>query len=237
MNSFRFLEQRHQRGDRAPGRAARGGRARRAGDAALRPAHGRSQLAALQGGGARLPLLPRARPRPGRAAPRMLAAARAALPELPAARAARYERDWGCRPTTRGCWPTSRAGATASSARVDGAATPRGRATGSTELRARHRRRRRAGGLAASAPAALAALVGLVAGAARRAGAARKVLDVLVAEGGEPDAIVEREGLGAMGDGDELAGVVGAAIADNAGRRRARSAAATPRRWARSSAP
>ena len=43
------------------------------------------------------------------------------------------------------------------------------------------------------------------------------MLDALVAEGGDPAAIVEREGLGAMDGGDELAGIVAAAIAANAG--------------------
>ena len=42
------------------------------------------------------------------------------------------------------------------------------------------------------------------------------MLDRLVDEGGEPAAIVEREGLGSMDGGDELAGVVAAAIAANA---------------------
>ena len=41
------------------------------------------------------------------------------------------------------------------------------------------------------------------------------MLDELVAEGGDPAAIVEREGLAAMGDGDELAGIVGRSIAEN----------------------
>jgi aspartyl-tRNA(Asn)/glutamyl-tRNA(Gln) amidotransferase subunit B len=43
------------------------------------------------------------------------------------------------------------------------------------------------------------------------------VLDRLVADGGEPGAIVEREGLGSIDGGDELAGIVAAAIAANAG--------------------
>ena len=64
-------------------------------------------------------------------------------------------------------------------------------------------------------PEALAQLVGLVGDRTINAGAARQVLDVLVAEGGDPAAIVEREGLGTMGGGDELAGVVAAAIAAN----------------------
>ena len=42
------------------------------------------------------------------------------------------------------------------------------------------------------------------------------MLDRLVADGGDPAEIVEREGLGAVGGGDELAGVVAAAIAANA---------------------
>ncbi len=63
MNSFRFLERGIEAEIAPPGAAPRRRRARRAGDAALRPAVRRAQLAALQGGGARLPLLPRARPR------------------------------------------------------------------------------------------------------------------------------------------------------------------------------
>ena len=49
------------------------------------------------------------------------------------------------------------------------------------------------------------------------AGAAKQVLDVLVAEGGEPEAIVEREGLAALGDdgGGELSAIVDRAIAEN----------------------
>ena len=67
------------------------------------------------------------------------------------------------------------------------------------------------------------------------AGAARQVLDVLVAEGGDPAAIVEREGLGSM---------AAATSSPASSPRRSpptrapprRSAAATTRRWARSSA-
>jgi aspartyl-tRNA(Asn)/glutamyl-tRNA(Gln) amidotransferase subunit B len=65
-------------------------------------------------------------------------------------------------------------------------------------------------------PPALAALVGLVTAKRISVGAGRTVLDKLVAEGGDPVAIVEAEGLGAMSDGDELAGIVAAAIAANA---------------------
>ena len=43
----------------------------------------------------------------------------------------------------------------------------------------------------------------------------QQVLAVLVADGGEPSAIVEAEGLAAMGDASELASIVEAAIAAN----------------------
>jgi aspartyl-tRNA(Asn)/glutamyl-tRNA(Gln) amidotransferase subunit B len=65
-------------------------------------------------------------------------------------------------------------------------------------------------------PRALAALVGLVAAKTISVGAARQVLDKLVADGGEPAAIVESEGLAAIGGGDELAAIVAAALAANA---------------------
>jgi len=68
----------------------------------------------------------------------------------------------------------------------------------------------------AATPAALASLVGLVAARSVSVGAGRQVLELLLAEGGEPAAIIEREGLAAMGGGGELAEVVAAAIAANA---------------------
>ena len=147
----------------------------------------------------------------------MLAAARDALPELPAERSARYERDWGLaadparllayEPQWGDYFETV---ATASDG--DGKVA----ANWVEQLRAR------IGAEADPAasnvtPQALAQLVALVAARAVNAGTARQVLDHLVAEGGEPGAIVEREGLGSMGEGDELAGVVAAAIAANEG--------------------
>ena len=48
-------------------------------------------------------------------------------------------------------------------------------------------------------------------------GAARQVLDKLAAEGGgDPAAIIEREGLAALDGGEELAAVVAAALQANA---------------------
>jgi aspartyl-tRNA(Asn)/glutamyl-tRNA(Gln) amidotransferase subunit B len=66
-------------------------------------------------------------------------------------------------------------------------------------------------------PAALAALVAMVGEKKISHGSGKQVLAALVAEGGEPAAIVEREGLAAMDGGDELAGIVAAAIAANEG--------------------
>jgi aspartyl-tRNA(Asn)/glutamyl-tRNA(Gln) amidotransferase subunit B len=65
-------------------------------------------------------------------------------------------------------------------------------------------------------PQALAALVAMVAAKRVSSGAARQVLDTLVADGGDPAAIVESQGLEAMDDGDELDAIVAAALAANA---------------------
>jgi aspartyl-tRNA(Asn)/glutamyl-tRNA(Gln) amidotransferase subunit B len=65
------------------------------------------------------------------------------------------------------------------------------------------------------APAALAKLVSMVGAKQVTQGGARQVLDKLVAGGGDPEQIVEAEGLGAVGGSDELAPIVEAALAAN----------------------
>jgi aspartyl-tRNA(Asn)/glutamyl-tRNA(Gln) amidotransferase subunit B len=65
-------------------------------------------------------------------------------------------------------------------------------------------------------PRALATLVGLVSARRISVGAGRQVLDKLVAEGGDPVAIVDAEGLAAIDGEDELDVIVAAAIAANA---------------------
>jgi aspartyl-tRNA(Asn)/glutamyl-tRNA(Gln) amidotransferase subunit B len=65
-------------------------------------------------------------------------------------------------------------------------------------------------------PGALAALVAMLANKRVSVGAGRRVLDHLVADGGEPQQIVEAEGLAAIDGGDELAAIVAAALAANA---------------------
>jgi aspartyl-tRNA(Asn)/glutamyl-tRNA(Gln) amidotransferase subunit B len=146
----------------------------------------------------------------------MLAAARAALPELPAARAERYERDWELpAETARLLAFEPRFGEFFErAAQAGNGSEPRALANWVTDLRARI-------GAEADpadskvAPEALARLVGLVQSKAVNAAAARQVLDRLVADGGDPAEIVEREGLGAMGGGDELEGIVQAALDAN----------------------
>ena len=64
-------------------------------------------------------------------------------------------------------------------------------------------------------PAALSQLVGLVADKKVTNAGARQVLDKLVEQGGDPAAIVEAEGLGAMEDTGELDGAIDAALAAN----------------------
>jgi aspartyl-tRNA(Asn)/glutamyl-tRNA(Gln) amidotransferase subunit B len=64
--------------------------------------------------------------------------------------------------------------------------------------------------------AAMAELVAMVAAKEISVGAARQVLDALVADGGRPRAIVEAQGLAAIGGGDELAAIVAGALEANA---------------------
>jgi len=61
-------------------------------------------------------------------------------------------------------------------------------------------------------PESLAKLVGMVQAKQVSHGSAKQVLVELVAAGGDPAEIVEREGLGQIGEGEELEGVVEAAI-------------------------
>jgi aspartyl-tRNA(Asn)/glutamyl-tRNA(Gln) amidotransferase subunit B len=144
--------------------------------------------------------------------PEMLQAAEAALPELPAARAGRYEADFALPADTARLFAFEPAWGDYFEAAATGPAEPRLVANWVTELRGRLGADAdpQASGVA---PGALARLAELAAGRTVTAGAARTVLDRLVAEGGDPDAIVEREGLAAMGDDSgELAGIVAKVI-------------------------
>jgi len=145
----------------------------------------------------------------------MVEAARAELPELPAARAERYERDLGLSgDSARQLAFRVELGSYFEVALAAGKAEPQPLANwvmgdlvarlGDVDPRGSR-----------VEPAALAQLVEMVSRKDISVGVGRTVLDRLVAGGGEPQAIVEVEGLGAMGDGDELGVVVDAAIEAN----------------------
>ncbi len=142
----------------------------------------------------------------------MLAAARGDLPELPAARQERYERDFGLdQATARLLAFRLELGGFFEAALATGAAPAQALANWvAGELVARLGKQDPA--TSKVAPAALAELVALVGSKAITNSAAKAVLDKLVAEGGEPRAVVEAEGLGAMADPGELEAVVAAAI-------------------------
>jgi aspartyl-tRNA(Asn)/glutamyl-tRNA(Gln) amidotransferase subunit B len=159
----------------------------------------------------------------------MLDAAGAAMPELPAARAERFEREVGLSvETAQRLAFRAELGdyfEQALAAKVDPPAPPQTLANWIVaDLLARLGDAEGTGGgaggdpnLSLVTPAALATLCGLVAAKRVSVGAARQVLDRLVADGGDPLEIVEEEGLEALDGGDELAGIVAAAIAANGG--------------------
>jgi aspartyl-tRNA(Asn)/glutamyl-tRNA(Gln) amidotransferase subunit B len=149
-------------------------------------------------------------------APEMLDRARAALPELPLARAERFARDHGLSEESAHLLAfRSELGDYFEAAHAADGAEPQPLANWiANELIPR---------LDADAdpadskvePAALAKLVSMVGAKAVTGAGARQVLDRLVADGGDPAAIVEAEGLGAVGGADELAPIVTAALEAN----------------------
>jgi aspartyl-tRNA(Asn)/glutamyl-tRNA(Gln) amidotransferase subunit B len=148
----------------------------------------------------------------------MLREAREALPELPAARIARYEEmglahdvalTLATDPETAGYFEQTAEAADGVEPKVvanwvigELAAALRGAEVESA---------------AASkvAPESLAALVKMVGEKQISHGSGKTVLAALVAEGGDPAAIVEREGLAQMSDSGELEAIVAAAVEAN----------------------
>jgi aspartyl-tRNA(Asn)/glutamyl-tRNA(Gln) amidotransferase subunit B len=148
----------------------------------------------------------------------MIAAARAALPELPAARRERYasELELPDKAATQLAFDAELGSYFERAVSSGDGAPARVIANWITgELAARLRE---AGAddaePAASrvAPEAIAQLAGMVERKEITTGAGRQVLAKLVAEGGDPAEIVEREGLGGMEDSGELEAIVAAAI-------------------------
>jgi aspartyl-tRNA(Asn)/glutamyl-tRNA(Gln) amidotransferase subunit B len=147
----------------------------------------------------------------------MLATAAAELPELPAARARRFEHELGLAPVRARDLAFRRELADYFERAL--AASPGG-PTSAVELSNWIPQLVERIGSDADpsqskvAPEALAALVAMVSAKEVSRDAARGVLTMLVQEGGEPAAIVEREGLGALSadDGDQLRELVDSAI-------------------------
>jgi aspartyl-tRNA(Asn)/glutamyl-tRNA(Gln) amidotransferase subunit B len=148
----------------------------------------------------------------------MIQAARDALPELPEQRIERYERDWSLPAETARLFAVRPELGDyfeeAATAAPEGFEAPVVASWVKDEL---------VGRLVAEedpaasnvSPQALAKLAGMVQDGAVTRCAARQVLDTLVADGGDPAEVVEREGLGAMGDGDELAAIVARVIEEH----------------------
>jgi aspartyl-tRNA(Asn)/glutamyl-tRNA(Gln) amidotransferase subunit B len=144
----------------------------------------------------------------------MLERARTAIPELPAARAERFEREFEL--------PADAARLLAfrtelgelfeeAVAAADGGVEPRSVANWVTN----EVPRALGDGTGKLEPAALARLVALVEQRAISGGAGREVLEVLIAEGGDPQEIVASRGLASAG-ADELEGIVERAMAEQA---------------------
>jgi aspartyl-tRNA(Asn)/glutamyl-tRNA(Gln) amidotransferase subunit B len=147
----------------------------------------------------------------------MLKAARAQVPELPAARAQRFERELGIS-TDRArelAFRKEQADYFEAALAADGEAGPVELSNWIPQL---VERIGSDGDPADSrvTPQALAALAAMVAGKQVSRDAGRDVLTMLVAEGGDPQTIVEREGLQALSgadEGDEIMAAVDRAIA------------------------
>jgi aspartyl-tRNA(Asn)/glutamyl-tRNA(Gln) amidotransferase subunit B len=151
---------------------------------------------------------------------RMLEAARSAMPELPAARAERFAQAFGLtEDSARQLAYSAELGdyfERALAAPSEAPVAPQALANWVlVELLPRLQDGQSPGDSRVS-PTALAVLCGLVLAKRLSVGAARQVLDRLVADGGDPVAIVETEGLAALDGGEELAAIVAAALAANA---------------------
>jgi aspartyl-tRNA(Asn)/glutamyl-tRNA(Gln) amidotransferase subunit B len=150
----------------------------------------------------------------------MICEARESLPELPAARAARYEGEMGLAEDVAALLAADpeTAGYFERVAESAGGAEPRVVANWVTgELAAALRQDGGEAGAADSKvePGALAALVSMVQEKKISHGSGKTVLATLVAEGGDPAAIVEREGLAQISDSGELEAIVAAAVDAN----------------------
>ncbi len=220
MNSFRFL----QRGVEAELERQReligGGGDGDPGDPPLRPGQRQPHLAALEGGIPRLPLLPRARP--GAAGADRGDAARGPRGAAGAAGGAdrALRRRWAWRPTspptlatdpaTAAYFERTWAAAEGSSRRSSPTGSP-----ASSPRRCARATRRSPRPTPRSSPRRWPPWSTLVQEKKISHGSGKTVLAALVAEGGDPAAIVEREGLAQISDSGELESIVAAAVEAN----------------------
>jgi aspartyl-tRNA(Asn)/glutamyl-tRNA(Gln) amidotransferase subunit B len=153
--------------------------------------------------------------------PGMLAEAVDSLPELPAARAARYQGELGIQQgaaellSVETEWAEFFEGVLA----ADEAIEPRVAANWVTGEFAGELRRQDDQQLADSkvGPADLGRLVAMVAAKRISHGSAKSVLETMVAEGSDPEEIVQQQGLEQISDSGELEKIVEAAIESNPG--------------------
>ncbi len=150
----------------------------------------------------------------------MLREARESLPELPAARAERYREQLGLAEDVAALLaadPETAAYFEQASTEADGV-EPRVVAnwvTGELAAALRQDGGEASAGESKVEPGALAALVAMVQEKKISHGSGKTVLAALVAEGGDPAAIVEREGLAQISDSGELEAIVAAAVEAN----------------------
>jgi aspartyl-tRNA(Asn)/glutamyl-tRNA(Gln) amidotransferase subunit B len=151
----------------------------------------------------------------------MLREAREALPELPAARLERYREEMGLSPDAAALLaadPETAAYFERAAGSADGveARVVANWVTGELAAALRQDEGAQLGAAESKVePEALAALVAMVQKKKISHGSGKTVLAALVAEGGDPAAIVEREGLAQISDSGELESIVAAAIEAN----------------------
>jgi aspartyl-tRNA(Asn)/glutamyl-tRNA(Gln) amidotransferase subunit B len=149
----------------------------------------------------------------------MLDAAKASLPELPAARAARYRDELGVQESAAVFMSveTEWAGFFEGVISADESIEPRVAANWVTGELAGELRRQEDQSLSESkvTPASLATLIAMVAGKRISHGSGKSVLEEMVAEGADPEAVVTERGLEQISDSGELEKIVEKAIADN----------------------
>ncbi|HEU4943638.1 MAG TPA: Asp-tRNA(Asn)/Glu-tRNA(Gln) amidotransferase subunit GatB [Solirubrobacterales bacterium] len=150
----------------------------------------------------------------------MLRAARESLPELPAARAERYRSELGLPEDVAALLAADPETAEyfEQTSQLAGDVEPRVVAnwvTGELAAALRQEGGEESATKSKVAPAALAALIALVHDKKISHGSGKTVLTTLVAEGGDPNEIVEREGLAQISDSSELESLVAAAIEAN----------------------